>query len=234
METRSRKIFHDYIDIIRASSDIELKKNIYCAQFFMHKIDDIYSALNSPAMLQILRGNVSVEIKSIERHVKHSMIYALIIFTSSLLEIIDNNFLKSHPIYLLRNKLAHGKENAPLNYKSWKPVDFEGNEFNSLIGTDFKRGKTNKNLISLLWHIRQDDGSFIYKIDSQVYNDQTEARRKLYEVLEVSDEAVVICRSGNFASNIDKLYDLVCEKTESYLVNNLDIKNAPKTSTQHP
>jgi hypothetical protein len=220
METRGRQLFYNYIDIIRKSKNYELKQETFCVQYFMRKIDDIYAALNSPGMLEMLRGNISVNIMFIERHIQHSMIYSLIFFMYSLFEIIDKDF-KNNPVKKIRNKLGHGKNHMPLNNFTKFPEEaFLKYEFNDLMGCNFTRGSHNENIISLVWHFKKNDNKMISMVDDVEYESPCNARD--YLIKKLNKDTLYIDSTGNFACNIDNLYNLSCKKVEEYLKEKFD------------
>lgn len=222
MDARGRQLFHGYIDIIRASENPELNQKTFCAQYFMRKIDDTYDALNTNKLMKLY--DEITEIRSIHDTIIHSMIYSLIFFMYGLFEIIDTDF-HNNPVKKIRNKLGHGKKYgkhyAPLNSFTQFPDEaFLKHEFNDLMGCNFTRGSHNENIISLVWHFRKNDGKMMSKVDNVEYESSCDARN--YLIKKLDNDSLYIDSTGNFACNLDNLYNLSCEKVEVYLKDNFD------------
>lgn len=220
METKGRKLFHDFINRIRKSENKELRQKTYCAQYFMRKIDDTYEALNTDRLMTLYDDEI--EIRFIHDTILHSMIYTIIFFIYSLCEIIDDDF-KNNPIRKIRNRIGHGKtfgvHFAPLNSFTKSPDEvFSNFEFNDLMRCQFKRGEQFVNIISLVWAFRNFDGKMFSKVDNTEIESPISAHEYLTKKL--AEETLFIDSSGNFACNIDKLYISTCEKLESYLNSN--------------
>jgi hypothetical protein len=217
-DTIGRGIFHDYIDRVRDHGDLKLRNDFFLAQCFMKKIDDLYNTLYSAAFRIVESGN---DFNDIEDKLRNSICYCLIIFFYSILEILDEDFLKKHPLFILRSKLGHG--GGILNYAPKRPKDYQGQEFNDLWGAERGNEKT---IFSSILEIQKNDGSRYCEVDSETVDknsgrvfDSSSARQKLKELL--CGEEIYICSSGNYIIDIDKLYSLVCEKSETFLKNNL-------------
>ncbi|MFH1972474.1 MAG: hypothetical protein ABIJ18_03295 [archaeon] len=204
-----KPLFKEYLKKIDNLHDDNLKK-IYCINFFLNNIENIVQVL-------ISHNDLGKDIKS-EITIRSSMIYSFIIFTYSILEIVDDKFLKerNHPIYIVRSKLAHGSKAGLINYAPWKNAkDLEGKKFVALTETGVYEKKI---WIKLFWQVNNNE----YYIDSIKYETNVEASNKLLDLLNKNPPALV-CKSGNFACYIDELYQEICTKTKLYCDSKLNI-----------